>query len=76
MSPKLPRITAMEAERAVKRDGWYEVRQSASHRTFAHPKKPGTVIVPMHSRRTIPPGTLKSIIDSLGLSIDEFRRLL
>ena len=51
-------------------------KKSGSHRTFAHPKKSGIVVVPIHAGRTIPPGTLKSIIDSLGLTIDEFRRLL
>lgn len=76
MSPKLPRITAAEVEHAVWRDGWSEVRQSGSHRHYGHAKKPGVVTVPMHRGRTIPPRTLKSIIESMGLTIEEFRRLL
>lgn len=76
MIPMLPRITAVQTERAVKRDGWYEDRQSGSHRIFRHPDKLGRVVIPIHSGRVIPPTTLKTIIDSMGLSIEEFRRLL
>lgn len=76
MSPKLPRITATECERAVRRDGWFQVRQVGSHRTFQHPTKPGTIVIPMHARRDIKPGTLKSIIDTMGLTVEEFRGLL
>ncbi len=31
MSPKLPRITAAELLRALRRDGWYEHHQVGSH---------------------------------------------
>lgn len=59
----------------MKRDGWYQVRQSGSHRHFAHPTKPGTVTVPMH-RGDVPQGTLHGIITTMGLTVAEFRRLL
>jgi predicted RNA binding protein YcfA (HicA-like mRNA interferase family) len=49
MSPRLPRITAVELLRALKHAGWEPVRQSGSHVTLKHPIKPGTVTVPRHA---------------------------
>lgn len=34
MSPRSPRINAVELLRALKRDGWEQVRQSGSHVTL------------------------------------------
>ena len=48
-------------------DGWFEVRQSGSHKQFRHPNKPGTVTVP-HPKKDMPIGTLKSIEKQAGLS--------
>jgi predicted RNA binding protein YcfA (HicA-like mRNA interferase family) len=41
-----------------------------------HPTKEGSVIVPIHSGRDIPVGTLASIVDDAGLTADDVRRLL
>ena len=41
-----------------------------------HATKRGTVVVPLHARRIIKPGTLESILDQAGLSVDELRELL
>ncbi|HJZ83865.1 MAG TPA: type II toxin-antitoxin system HicA family toxin [Polyangia bacterium] len=46
--------------RALRNDGWVEVRSKGSHRHFAHPNKPGIVTVP-HPKKDLPVGTLKSI---------------
>jgi predicted RNA binding protein YcfA (HicA-like mRNA interferase family) len=46
--------------RELRKDGWYEVDQSGSHKQFKHPIKKGRVTVP-HPKRDIPMGTLKSI---------------
>jgi predicted RNA binding protein YcfA (HicA-like mRNA interferase family) len=35
-----------------------------------------TVIVPVHGNRDIPLGTLRSILDQAGLTIEEFIELL
>ena len=74
--PRLPRVTAREAQRAVERDGWYAVPSSGGHRQFRHASKPGRVTIPMHSGGTMTPGTVKSIIHQAGLTIDEFIALL
>lgn len=45
----------------IERDGWRAIKQDGSHRRFRHPTKPGTVTVPMHYGRDLPPGTAHSI---------------
>jgi predicted RNA binding protein YcfA (HicA-like mRNA interferase family)/predicted RNase H-like HicB family nuclease len=76
MSMRLPRITA-ELVHALKRAGWYEIRQTGSHLHLGHPERPGTVVtVPMHAGRTLPVGTLRAIINQAGLSADELHALL
>lgn len=75
MTGRLPRITATECERALKRDGWSVARHVGSHRAFQHPTKTGMVILPIHPG-DLPLGTIRGIITSMGLTVDEFRRLL
>ncbi len=76
MSPKLPRITAVELLRALRRDGWQQVRQSGSHVTLKHPKKAGHVTVPKHASVILKPKTLESILEQAGLTADNLRELL
>ncbi len=73
---RLPRITAVELLRALKRDGWYEVDQEGSHLQLKHPTKPGKVTVGVHSSKTIPPYNLTSILKQAGLSANDLRKLL
>ena len=40
--------------------GWYEVRQTGSHKHFRHPTIAGTATVP-HPKADLPKGTLRSI---------------
>ena len=49
-------------------DGWYEVRQTGSHKHFRHPTKPGTVTVP-HPKASMAIGTLKSIERQSGVPL-------
>ncbi len=76
MSPKLPRITATELLRALRRDGWYVHRQRGSHLVLKHPVKAGRVVVANHPGVTIKPGTLQGILDDAGISVDRLRELL
>jgi predicted RNA binding protein YcfA (HicA-like mRNA interferase family) len=74
--PRLPRIAADELLRALKRDGWAEVRRRGSHVVLDHPTKPGIVVVPVHAGKVLAIGTLNAILDQAGLSVDDLRRLL
>jgi predicted RNA binding protein YcfA (HicA-like mRNA interferase family) len=76
MSPKMPRITAAELLRALRRDGWQQVRQSGSHVTLKHPTKPSIVTVPRHAKVIIKLKTLETILKQAGLTTDDLRELL
>lgn len=73
--PKLPRITARQAVRAVRADGWEIVRTSGSHVHLGHAIKPGIVTIAMHPG-TMPLGTLRSIVRQAGLTVSQFISLL
>lgn len=76
MSAKLPRITAAELLRALRRDRWQEVRQKGSHVVLKHPSKPGRVVVPWHAGVTLAPKTLQDALEQAGLTVDELIGLL
>ncbi|GAC1702101.1 MAG: type II toxin-antitoxin system HicA family toxin [Candidatus Acidiferrum sp.] len=74
--PKLPSISGERVIRALKRDGFVELRQKGSHVSLE--KRAGQqvfrTVVPMHSE--LAKGTLSDIIKQCGLTIDEFVSLL
>lgn len=76
MTERMPRITAREALRALRRAGWEELRQSGSHIQLRHPERTGRVTIPLHAGAMLHPKTLKSILTQAGLSIREFQELL
>jgi predicted RNA binding protein YcfA (HicA-like mRNA interferase family) len=73
--PRLPVCTSNDVIRALNRAGFYPDHSTGSHRYFRHPMKSGIVTVPFH-RKDLKRGTLKSILEQAGLSIEEFIRLL
>lgn len=76
MNRKSPRITAVELLRALKRDGWFQVRQSGSHIILRHPEKTGCVIVPNHARVVIKQKTLDENLERAGLTKERLWTLL
>jgi predicted RNA binding protein YcfA (HicA-like mRNA interferase family) len=76
MSDKLPRVDGRAVVRALERAGFEIKRQRGSH---VHLRRAGDrrrVTAPVHSGRTLPPGTLQGILRDAGINVDEFRRLL
>ena len=61
-------MTSRDVIRKIGADGWYEVRQSGSHKHFRHPTKTGTATVP-HPVKDLPLGTLKSISRQTGVPL-------
>ncbi len=57
--------------RMIESDGWFLIRTTGSHRQFHHPIKPGTVTVAGQPNKTVPPGTLNSILKQAGLKGDD-----
>ena len=76
MGSRLPRITAVELLRALRRDGWQQVRQSGSHISLKHPIKRGTVTVPKHAHVILKLKTLETILEQAELTADALRELL
>ena len=72
---RLPRITAVEVVKALKRAGFFLARQSGSHKIFKN-KAGKRVTVPYHSGKTIHLKVLHSILRDAELSIEKFNKLL
>lgn len=53
--------------RIVERDGWFQVRQTGSHRQYHHPIKSGTVTIAGAPNVELPPKTLRSILRQAGI---------
>ena len=77
MSLRLPRATGEQVLRALKRVGWYEHHHTGSHLFLRHADRPGMrVDIPIHRGKTLKPKTLARIIESAGLTVEEFVDLL
>ena len=61
MPSKVPRLTAKEVVKQLKAAGIVEVSQTGSHLKLFNPETRQTAIVPIHSSKIIPLGTLKAI---------------
>ncbi len=80
--PRIPRVSSVEAIRALERLGFVQVRQRGSHVILKKQlpvddeQNPQGVIevgcvVPVQ-RKTLAIGTLKSILDQAGVSVEDF----
>ncbi|KPQ32817.1 MAG: hypothetical protein HLUCCA11_20480 [Phormidesmis priestleyi Ana] len=67
MPSKSPRITAKQVIRQLKAAGFVEASQSGSHLKLFNAESRRTAIVPIHSSKVIPVGTLKSIEKQAGI---------
>ena len=72
MSVRFPVCNANDVVRVLRSHGFVMVSQKGSHQKWRHANG-RQVIVAMHGHKPIPIGTLKSIIDGSGLSVDDFR---
>jgi predicted RNA binding protein YcfA (HicA-like mRNA interferase family) len=59
-------MRAIEIEKILLKDGWYQVKQVGSHRQYKHLSKPGKVTVPFHSG-DVDKGTAKQIFKQAGI---------
>ncbi|MBK1986444.1 type II toxin-antitoxin system HicA family toxin [Sphaerospermopsis aphanizomenoides BCCUSP55] len=78
--PKLPRIKPSEVIYVLQRLGFVQVRQRGSHvilkKQFVQEDEEQKIIevgcvVPLHNK-TVAVGTLKSILNQAGVSVEEF----
>ncbi len=77
MSPRAPRLTGKQLEKAILRAGWYLHHSRGSHFYYRHPEHPGRQItIPIHAGEIIPQKTLKSILEQADLTPEEFAKFL
>lgn len=76
MSPKPPAVTGKDVARVAQSLGFEFRRQTGSHAIYVRPTDHARVVIPMHSGVAIKRKTLRSIIDDLKLSVEEFSSLL
>jgi predicted RNA binding protein YcfA (HicA-like mRNA interferase family) len=72
---RLPRLTGKEAVRALGRIGFQIIRTRGSHVFLRHPDGRVTT-VPVHSRETLGPGLLRSILRDVDLSVEDLLKNL
>lgn len=60
-------MTAKQVIKLLEKEGWYEVRQSGSHKIFKNDKHKVTISVPYHGNKDLAEGTLNSILKQAGL---------
>ena len=61
--PKLPRLTAADAEAMLLKAGFVWLRSKGSHRIYAKGER--RVVVPFHSNATLHPEIVKQVLDAI-----------
>ena len=75
MSRRLPILKARDILQALKKLGFFEVRQRGAHICFKHPDGRFT-LVPRHSGEDVGRGLLRQILQEINISPEEFSKLL
>lgn len=60
-------MKSSELLRIMKKDGWFEVRQSGSHIMMRHPVKEGSIPVPYHASNEVKKGLLNAILKKANI---------
>ena len=68
--PNLPILSGLEVVKIFERFGWEFVRQSGCHMILVKEGEIATLSIPRH--REVAKGTLRGLIRSANLTIDEF----
>ena len=73
---KLPSVPARDVIRVVEKIGFAFDRQKGSHAVYLRASDHRRLVIPVHKGRDLKPGTLRGLIDDMGLSVDEFVAML
>jgi predicted RNA binding protein YcfA (HicA-like mRNA interferase family) len=68
--PALPILSGRKVVRAFEKLGWQVVRQRGSHIVMVRDGEIATLSIPDH--KEVAKGTLRSLIRSAGITVDEF----
>jgi predicted RNA binding protein YcfA (HicA-like mRNA interferase family) len=69
----LPALSGRDVVKAFAQNGWQMIRQRGSHMILI--KSGGMVTLSVPDHREVAKGTLRSLIRSSGLTVDEFAAL-
>ncbi|WP_416349232.1 type II toxin-antitoxin system HicA family toxin [Leptolyngbya sp. CCNP1308] len=70
---RLRQLTAQQAEKILKQYGFELVSQKGSHRKWRSLERKLQVVVPFHKGKTLPAGTLRSIMTSADIPETEWK---
>lgn len=74
---RLPQVTGARLIRVLEGAGFSVKRQTGSHAIVVLRKDLSRrAIIPVHGSRSIRPGTLRSILAGLGLTVEELQQML
>ena len=73
MGEKIRQFTARELERLLKRFGFALISQKGSHKKWRNLSTGRQVIVPSHSGRKIPLGTLRNILTNSQIPEEDWK---
>jgi predicted RNA binding protein YcfA (HicA-like mRNA interferase family) len=75
--PRFPAVTAKDVIRIARKLGFEFSRQSGtSHAVYKRQSDKRRVIIPNHPSVTVKRKTLAAIISDLGITVEEFRKLM
>ncbi len=64
MSPRLPRLTASEAESLLLKAGFVLVRSRGSHRIYV--RDSARIVIPFHAGEVLHPKIVKEVLAAIG----------
>ncbi len=67
--PKLPRLTATEAEKLLLDVGFIQIRSKGSHRIYF--REEVRVVIPFHSGKILHPKIVKQVLQAIDISENE-----
>ena len=73
MPPGIRSFSAKDLERLLRKYGFELVSQKGSHRKWRNPETHSQVIVPYHSGKDLPVGTLRNILTTAEIPDKEWR---
>jgi predicted RNA binding protein YcfA (HicA-like mRNA interferase family) len=69
---KLPSVPARDVVRVAEQVGFAFDRQKGSHAVYLRVSDRRRLVIPVHKGRDLKPGTLRGLIDDMGLTVEEF----
>jgi predicted RNA binding protein YcfA (HicA-like mRNA interferase family) len=76
LSPKLPAVTARQVIRVAERLGFVLRQQRGSHALYYRDSDGARLVIPVHAGHDVPIGTLRGIIDDMGITPEQFAEML